>query len=229
MRRLWQRVLLFVGIVAALGALRTVGFFDWLTLSYVQQEVHHLRALVDEHFVLASCGYIFLLIVATALFIPVTALATVLSGYLFGIVVGTVYTIIGVTIGSVLVLLTVRYWLGVYLQKHYRRFLGTFNNELDHYGAYYILMMHFLPMTPTVIINILAGLSSLSWTSFAWSTAVGIVPGTIVHTIIGQEFLTITSLSGLLSWKTVVALVLLALLVLIPMLLQRRVRLRKLV
>jgi uncharacterized membrane protein YdjX (TVP38/TMEM64 family) len=229
MRRLWQRALLFVGIIAVLGALRAAGFFDWLTLAYVQEEVHHVRLLVDKHFVFASFVYVFFLIAATALFIPVTALATLLSGYLFGIVAGTIYTVIGVTIGSVLVLVTVRYWLGAHLQKRYGHFLKTFNHELHHYGVYYILMMHFLPMTPTVIINILAGLSTLAWTSFAWSTAVGIVPGTIVHVIIGQEFLTITSLAGLLSWKTMGALVVLALLVLIPMLLQRRLHMRKLV
>jgi len=88
-------------------------------------------------------------------------------------------------------------------------------------------MMHILPMTPTIVINVLAGLSSMSVWSFAWATAGGILPGTIVHVLIGEELLALTSLHGLLSWQTIGVLTLLALLVLVPMAIDRWLRIKK--
>lgn len=229
MKTFWRRFCIGLGIIVVLLIIRAFGFFDWLTLAFVQEKAYEARVWVGIHRVAGPLWYTGLVFVATSFFIPLTALATIVSGYLFGVVAGVCYTIAAVTLGSVVVVLMVRHGLGHALQREYGQYANGFNHELDRYGAYYVLMIHILPMTPTVLINVLAGLSSMSLWSFAWATALGILPGTLVHVFIGEELLTLTSLSDMLSWQTLGVLTLLALLVLVPMVIDRWLRIKKLV
>ena len=229
MKTFWRRLLIGFGIIAVFLVIRVFGFFDWLTLAFVQEKAYETRLWVGLHQVAGPLGYMGLVFVATSFFIPITALATIMSGYLFGVVAGVCYTIAAVTLGSVVVVVMVRHGLGHALQREYGQYANGFNHELDRYGAYYVLMIHILPMTPTVLINVLVGLSSMTLWSFAWATALGILPGTIVHVLIGEELLTLTSLNDLLSWQTLGVLTLLALLVLVPMVIDRWLRIKKVV
>lgn len=221
MNTFWWRFSIGLFIVALLFIIHVLGFFDWLTLAFVQEKVHEVRLWTEMHTIAAPIWYLGLVFVATAFFVPITALMTIVSGYLFGVVAGVCYTIIAVTLGSLVVVLMVRHGLGRSLLQEYRQYANGFNHEIDHYGAYYVLMIHILPMTPTVLINILAGLSTMPLWSFTWVTALGILPGTIVHVLIGEELLTLPSLDDLLSWQTLGVLVLLSLLVLVPMVIDR--------
>jgi uncharacterized membrane protein YdjX (TVP38/TMEM64 family) len=229
MKTFWRRFSIGCALLALILTIRAMGFFDWLTLAFVQEKAHEVRLWTVVHTVVGPALYMSGVFAATAFFVPVTALATIVSGYLFGIIAGTCYTIFAVMLGSIVVVLLVRYGFGRSLQREYGQYANGFNHELAHYGAYYILMIHILPMTPTVLVNILAGLSKISLWSFAWATALGILPGTIVHVLIGKELLTMKSLNDLLSWQTVGLLTLLAFLVLVPMLIDRWLRVKRVV
>lgn len=229
MKAFWRRSMIGLFILVVLFVLRVMGFFDWLTLAFVQEKAQEVRVWADIHFLMAPVWFMGSVFIATAFFIPITTLATIVSGYLFGIIAGICYTVSAVTLGSIIVVLMVRYGLGNFLQQEYEEYTHSFNNELIHYGAYYLIMIHILPMTPTMLVNILAGLSTMPLWSFAWATAVGIIPGTIVYVLIGKELLTLTSMKDLLSWQTVGVLTLLALLVVVPMIIDRWLRIKKVV
>jgi uncharacterized membrane protein YdjX (TVP38/TMEM64 family) len=227
MKSFWWRFGIGVSIIIVFLVIRFFGFFDWLTLAFVQEKSHAIRLWAEMNPVAAPAWYMGCVFVATSFFVPITALATIVSGYIFGLVAGVCYTIVAVTLGSVVVVLLVRYGFGRSLQRGYGQYANGFNGELARYGAYYILMIHILPMTPTVVVNVLAGLSLIPLWSFAWATALGILPGTIVHVLIGKELLTLTSLRDLISWQTFGVLTLLALLVLVPMAIDRWLRIKK--
>jgi len=112
MKSFWWRLSMGVLILAALLVIHAFGVFDWLTLAYVQEQAQEARLWVITHAVAAPIGYMGFVFLATAFFVPVTALATIASGYLFGVVAGVCYTIVAVTLGSIVVLLMVRHGLG---------------------------------------------------------------------------------------------------------------------
>ena len=72
------------------------------------------------------------------------------------------------------------------VKKWRSRDIAHFNKEIADYGGFYLLILQFLPFTPTFIINIVAGLSSISAWTFVWTTAVGMAPGTVIYSLAGH-------------------------------------------
>lgn len=197
------------------------GLFDRINLELLQEKAHILEEYVSHHWwwaLLVFCGFFSLV---TVLSIPITVLLTVASGYLFGITVGTCASVIGATIGGSIVFLLVRYFIGSWVQHRYSARLRTFNDEIKHYGAYYLLMLQLLPITPVFIINLFAGLSPLSLGTYIWATALGLLPGTLIYTVAGQKLHTINSIKDILSWQAMGVLLLLAACALTPMVIKR--------
>ena len=132
------------------------------------------------------------------------------------------YASFGATVGAVIVFCLVRYYAHDWIQKKYAVRLESFNREWDRNGHWYLLSMQLLPFTPTPFINLLAGLTTISLWTFVWTTYVGILPGTLVYTLIGTQLYKITSVDELMSCSLFILFVLAALLVLVlPIMIQR--------
>jgi uncharacterized membrane protein YdjX (TVP38/TMEM64 family) len=215
----WLLVIGIIGITLVL--LRYAGLFDRINIQLLQEKAHIFEAYVKQHWFLSLFLFCFLFMVVTILSLPVTILLTVASGYLFGVTVGTIASVVGATLGGCIVFLIVRYVIGSWVQHRYSAQLRVFNHEVKYYGGYYLLMLQILPVTPVFIINLFAGVSPLSLWTYFWATIIGLLPGTLIYTLAGQKLHTIDSLKDILSWHNMAILALLAAASLIPMILKR--------
>jgi uncharacterized membrane protein YdjX (TVP38/TMEM64 family) len=84
-------------------------------------------------------------------------------------------------------------------------------NKLDdwteHYGTGSLLFSRFIPIIAFNLINYAAGLANVKWWTFLWTTALGILPLTIIMVVVGDQIHTIPQslwvlllFIGLLSW-----------------------------
>ena len=149
-------------------------------------------------------------IVSTILFIPVTLLLTVVSGYLFGVVPGALYATASATIGGMILFLLVRYLFGQTVQKKFSRQAQRFSDEIRECGYSYVLMLQLLPVTPTPVINLVAGLSPLSCWTFVWASFIGMLPSGFIYAFAGQQIAHIRSVHDIISCPMFIVLVLLA-------------------
>lgn len=94
--------------------------------------------------------------------------------------------------------------------------LAKFNDELDRNGAGYLLFMRFIPLFPFFLINLCAGLTNLKLRTFLWTTAVGILPGSLVFTYAGRQIREINSLGDIMTPQVYGAFILLAAFAVIP-------------
>jgi uncharacterized membrane protein YdjX (TVP38/TMEM64 family) len=111
----------------------------------------------------------------------------------------------------------VRYLIGSYIQKKYRDQLASFNRALASGQVSYLLAIHFIAIIPFPLINLLAALTHVPLWTFIWTTAVGILPGSLIYAFAGNQLTTIHSLKDIFSFNIMVAFVLLALLALLPL------------
>ncbi len=221
MRISYKQRLIIAGIVLSfILLLHYLGIGNYITLDRLQQNITYLQNIVEHHYTVAVFSYMIIFILAALLSIPVTVLLTILGGFLFGTFVGLIYAIISATIGATLLFLAVRYLIGNFVQKTFKRQLVAFNENIEMYGYSYLLTLQLLPITPTFLINVLAGLTPLSLWTFVWTTAVGIMPGSLIYTIVGQQLQTIKSVSNIFSLPMLIASTLLAILALLPVLLR---------
>jgi uncharacterized membrane protein YdjX (TVP38/TMEM64 family) len=191
------------------------GFVHYLTLERIQHHAETLRIFVDTQYLISVFVYCVCFIMATLLSLPITVILSILGGFLFGIVPGTFYATLSTTVGSTLLFLLVRYFFGSMVQKLFFHQVERFRYMIQRHGYSYVLMLQLLPITPTPLINIVAGLSSLSLGTFMWTTFIGVLPGTLIYASAGQQLAYIQSVDDIISWPMIGILTVLALLMLL--------------
>lgn len=216
----WKKCLLivcFIGLIVCLHSYAS----NLITLDALKHYKDTLLLFVSRHYLYSLALFSLIYIVSTALVLPIAALLTLGGGYLFGVAAGTLIVTISATVGAVCTFLVVRYLLGNYIQGRYRTQLSWLNNELAHYGSYYLLALRLMPIVPFFLTNILGGLSSISLITFLWTTALGIIPGTFVYALAGQELGTIQTIHDIFSLRMLLALSLLSLCALAPIMVRK--------
>jgi len=164
---------------------------------------------------------------AIALFIVLYAVLTVLGipgmilsiagGVTFGLLVGTLLSAIGATIGALGAFLTARYLIGDWFETKFQnhRLLTYLNQAVQHNPLQFVLTIRFIPITPFNLINFLFGLTSIHWLPYTVATFFGILPGTFAYTWLGVSGM--DALQGRDRVSFFFALALLALLSAIPL------------
>jgi len=207
--------LIILGIIMVL---RFSSITEWMSLAQLKAHRDYLQQVVSQHYLLSVICYISLYIAAVAFSMPVGVVLTLAGGFLFGVIAGVFYANIGATLGATIAFLLVRYLIGETIQQKYAVQLAQFNKAMKRYGKNYLLVIRFIAVIPFFLVNILVGLTNLPLWTFMWTTAIGILPGSLVYTFAGQQLNEIESLRDVFSLKILLAFLLLALLALLPIL-----------
>ncbi len=149
---------------------------------WTQQFIAYVRGAGAAGYVLYIAAYV----VCCVLLIPAFAL-TVAAGAIFGVAKGTLVVLIGATAGA-----TAAFLLG---RTVFRRYVGAkiASNEkmaavdraIAHEGTKIMLLMRISGFPPFTWINYALGLTGVTLGSYVWTTAVGIIPGTIAFAYAG--------------------------------------------
>jgi uncharacterized membrane protein YdjX (TVP38/TMEM64 family) len=119
-----------------------------------QQEFH---AHINEDPWLSRLVYIGLLILATCTGIPVTIVLILAGGFAFGVVEGTIYSSIGLTLGSLVLFLASRYAFGAG-SKHPPAIADKLHHGFERHPVVYTLFLRLVPVAPFGLITV-----ALAW------------------------------------------------------------------
>jgi len=211
---------LFLALIVAVTCAR---FDQYLTLEQFQTNKLLLQQWVAAHPVLAPVllGLFYLLAVTCA--IPTGGIATVAGGYFLGVPVATVAAVTGATLGACCTFLIARYIVRDFIEQRYQARLHVLNHELAHHGLNYLFTIRLIPFMPFFILNPLLGLTRVRLSTFCWTTAVGITPGTVLYAFAGKSLARVQSVQELLwSWQTIAALAILAFMAFVPVIIRFR-------
>lgn len=211
-----KNMLLLVLFLAAIIAVRLSSLGSVLTFDNLKHHREELLLLVRGHYTFSIVLFVLLYIVVTALSVPGAVVLTLGGGFLYGTAPATLYVNLGATTGAVLAFLSARYLLGQQLQNKYQKQLDRFNREMETEGWRYLLTLRLIPIFPFFLINFLSGLTRVRLRTFAWTTALGIIPGTAVFAYAGRQIGSIDSPADILSLKVIMAFLFLACFALFP-------------
>jgi uncharacterized membrane protein YdjX (TVP38/TMEM64 family) len=218
MRQHRNKILLILCLVAAAVVIRVSGAGHYLTFENFLKHKDLLQSYVDIHYGPSVALFILLYIIVVALSIPGSVVLTISGGFLFGTLMGVIYSNIGATAGALCIFLLTRHLLGNWLQKKYGAQLLRFNEEMERHGPNYLLTLRFTPIFPFFLVNIFGGLTRIPFRTFLWTTTIGILPGDAVYTFSGSQLGGIRSVEDVFSLNMLIVLLLLALFSLIPVL-----------
>jgi len=213
--RAHSRELLLSLLLAAIVGAYLCGVGRYVTLQSLKDHHILLEQIVAEHYVLSVLLYM-LLYISTAIAVPAALILTVAAGLLFHMFPGVIYATISATAGGLVAFILSRYVIGSWLQTRYQERLKQLNQELDRNGHLYLITARLIPILPFFLVNYLCGLTRLSLWTFAWATAAGIFPASLVYTFAGTQIGSISSTGDLAAPRVLLSFLLLALLAFLP-------------
>jgi uncharacterized membrane protein YdjX (TVP38/TMEM64 family) len=217
----YKKIIVACLLCALIVAIYASNVLQYITLNQLKIHRLFLQEVVASHYFLAVITFIDSYIIFAACALPAAAILTVAGGFLFGTFWGALYTNIGATIGATGAFLVVRYLIGNSFQERYAQRLTAFNASMNRYGSLYLLSIHFVILIPFFIINILAALTNISLWTFVWTTAVGIIPGSLMYAFAGSQLMHVESLRDIFSWKIIATIFILICVSLLPLYMQK--------
>ncbi|MBY6795155.1 TVP38/TMEM64 family protein [Clostridium botulinum] len=166
-----------------------------------------IKEYINSYGAIAPIIYIILFTLVPLTLFPDSILA-IAGGMAFGMVEGSVYTIIGAVCGASLSFYIARFLGRTVVEKLIRGKGKWFEDGVEKNGFLVVFILRLIPLVPFDIISYGTGLSKIKFKDFVLATIVGIIPGILVFINLGDKALNIKSKQFVIS---VVLLVLLCL------------------
>lgn len=180
-----RRLLPLLLLALALGLLWASGAQELLSLETLRRHRAALLAFVAERPAMAALAYLLLYVGATALSVPGAVFLTLAGGFLFGTALATCLVVLGATGGAVLLFLIARTAFGEPLRARAGPWLSKMAEGFRADAFNYLLVLRLVPIFPFWLVNLVPALLGVPLSTFAFATAIGIVPGSLVYASVG--------------------------------------------
>jgi uncharacterized membrane protein YdjX (TVP38/TMEM64 family) len=134
----------------------------------------------------AAVAFIALYATATVAWVPGSAL-TLAAGAIFGLVRGTLFTLVGANLGASLAFLISRYLARGALERrlHADSPLAAMDEAIGKEGGRMVFLLRLSPAFPFNVLNYALGLTQVRFRDYFIASAVGMVPGTFLYVYAG--------------------------------------------
>src|SRR5690606_20729799 len=127
----WQALIFLSLFIILIGAARWFGLTSYFQLAYIQEYRDKIHFFIAEHYLLAIISYLLFYIAVVVCMLPVTLFINMIAGYFFGLIPGTLLSVIGATLGACSAFMWVRYMarglLTTKYQSQVEKFKRLFN------------------------------------------------------------------------------------------------------
>jgi uncharacterized membrane protein YdjX (TVP38/TMEM64 family) len=183
-----NRRLIPLAVIATGAILGWLFLGDALSFEALRDNREALLAFRDMHYAGAALTFTLVYVVIVAFSLPGGAVGSMTGGFLFGLFPGVLFNLTGATIGATLIFLAARAGLAETLSRKLDGSDGTvqrLRQGLQENELSFLFLMRLVPAVPFFAANLVPALVGTATWRFAWTTFVGIIPGTIVYTWIG--------------------------------------------
>jgi uncharacterized membrane protein YdjX (TVP38/TMEM64 family) len=172
-------VLVLIGIVYAMGWHREVS---------LETLVRH-RAAIDsfmhQHYATTLGLFVVLYVLVVAMSLPGALVLTISGGILFGVLIGAGASVIGATLGAVIIFLIARTACGEYLVRRAGPVVQRVAQGFRADAFSYLLFLRLVPLFPFFVVNLVPAISGVRLAPFVAATFLGIIPATIAYAFVG--------------------------------------------
>lgn len=222
-----RRIIPLLILVAGLVLFFALGLGRYLSFEALRLHRLELTGWVHGHPWTAPLGYMLVYIAVVVFSLPVASVMTVSGGFLFGAVAGTLYAVIGATVGATLLFLIAKTSLGdVLLARAGGRFERMRQGFADD-ALSYLLVLRLIPIFPFFLVNLAPAFLGVPLRVYVIATFFGIMPGGFVYALAGAGIGGVldhggaVSIGGILTPQILGALFGLALLAMLPVIYRR--------
>jgi uncharacterized membrane protein YdjX (TVP38/TMEM64 family) len=172
-------VLVLIGLVYAMGWHREV------SLETLVRHRAAIDAFMHQHYATALGLFVALYIAVVAMSLPGALVLTISGGVLFGVLIGAAASVIGATLGAVVIFLIARTACGEYLVRRAGPAAQRLAAGFRENAFSYLLFLRLVPLFPFFVVNLVPAISGVRLTPFVAATFLGIIPATLAFAFVG--------------------------------------------
>lgn len=180
-------------LVAVFVAFFTSGLHEKLTLDELALRYGKLHAYIQDNFTVAIIVSIGLYIVTTAASIPIALLLSIAIGLMFGWALGAFIIIVGATIGASILYFIAKSLAHDFFTHRAGKFLNVMAKGFRENSVSYMLFLRLAAIFPFSVVNVVPAILGVSFKIYFWTTAIGIIPGTLAYAYAGEGLRSIIS------------------------------------
>ena len=173
-----------MAVVALIGLAYGLGLHRDISFETLIRNRTAIDQFIADHGAAAVAGYVALYIAVIGLSLPGGAIMTVIGGFLFGPVVGTVAAIIGALAGATVIFLIARSACGEWLTRRAGPFAARLAAGFRADAFSYLVFLRLVPF-PFWLVNLAPALFGVRLSTFIAATAIGILPATLTFAVFG--------------------------------------------
>jgi len=205
------------------------------TLDNLNHHYTNISKFIENNYFLSILCFFFIYFFSVVLCLPFAWFLTISGSMIFGWFLGSILSIFSAGIGACVVFLISTFILPEYLKKKIKSKEGMYyklKKETQKNAFFYLLFARLIPVFPFFFINIAPVFMGIKFHTFAITTFLGIVPGALVYSLIGDGARQILLNGGLVEKKNLysheafIGLIGLAILVVLPVII-RKIKLLK--
>ncbi len=156
----------------------------WLVMHRGQLEVAMLEEQIAGLGLLAPLGFMLIYAFATVLFIP-GVVFSLIGGALFGPFWGTIYNLLGASLGATLAFLAARYIASDWVARKSAGRLKQLIAGVETEGWRFVALTRLVPLFPFNLLNYALGLTRIRLAHYVLATLVCMTPGAAAYTWLG--------------------------------------------
>lgn len=218
----FKRLIPLLVLVAGLVAFFALGLHRYISFEVLRDNREALLNWVQQNGLLAALVYMAIYAVAVAFSLPGGLVLSITGGFLFGTIFGSLYIVIGATVGATALFIIAKSALGDFLRAKAGPWLQKMEEGFRENALSYLLVLRLVPLFPFFVVNLVPAFLGVPLTTYVIGTFFGIIPGVFVFASVGAGLGSIFdkgesfSAAGILTPQIMIALIGLAVLALIP-------------
>ena len=173
-----------------------MGWHRELSLETLVRHRAALDAFVAASLPTAIAAFVALYVVVAALSIPGAVYLTISSGFLFGVVVGALASIVGATVGATALFLVARTAFGEQLARRAGPIAARLAKGFRKDAFSYLLLLRLVPVFPFFLVNLVPALAGVRLAPFVAATALGIIPAAFAFAFLGAGLDSVIAAQG---------------------------------
>ena len=182
----WRRWLPLLALLAVAAAVYVSGLHHHLSMATLHEERVALEQFVADHPVVAPLLFVATYAAATALSLPGALILTLAGGFLFGVVLGGLWSVLGATAGAVMVFQIARSTFGASWRKRAGPWLQRMEAGFREDAFAYLLVLRLIPLFPFWLVNLVPAFLGVPLRTFTLASILGMIPAAFVYASAGS-------------------------------------------
>ena len=185
-RSRWVRLAPMAVLLCGLALFLAMGWHRYISFEQLREHREALEQWIAARGIWAPVIYGLAYAAMIAFSIPGGAVATLVGGFFFGLVTGSIAVVVSATIGATVLFLAARSALGAVLRRKSEGWLHRMEEGFRENAFSYLMVLRLIPLFPFWLVNLVPAFLGVSLRTYVIATFFGIMPGSIVYVSLGN-------------------------------------------